>query len=184
MTTEPTRRLFFALWPDKLMQSALADATRAIADACDGRAVPAENFHLTLAFLGSVPESKLADLSRIAGAVADAFRSLPSRSSPIVITLDKAEHWRKPEVLCATGLEPPPAAVALAQVLKEALVAGGFAPDLKPFRVHATLARKVRRVSGALTMLPIEWSFAEFHLIESRTDPKGSSYSTIQRWSL
>ena len=195
MKNGPTRRLFFALWPDKRMQSALADATRAITDAADGRAIPAENLHLTLAFLGSVPESKIAALSPIAANVAGAVRSLAETDSgsplapseraachaPIAITLDKVEHWRKPELLCATATEPAPAAAALAQTLKDALVAGGFAPDLKPFRVHATLARKVRRVSRALTMPPVVWTFTEFHLIESRTDPRGSSYSTLEK---
>jgi RNA 2',3'-cyclic 3'-phosphodiesterase len=180
----PTRRLFFALWPDKRMQSALAQATRAITDAADGRAIPAENLHLTLAFLGSVPESKAATLSPIAANVASAFRDLPQGAEPVSITLDKAEHWRKPELLCATATEPAPAAAALAQVLKEALVAGGFAPDLKPFRVHATFARKVRRVSRALTMPAVAWTFTEFRLIESRTDPRGSSYSTVEKWAL
>ena len=182
------------------MQSALADATRAITDACDGRAVPAENFHLTLAFLGSVPESKIATLAPIAKNVVDAFRNLaqtgadpePARASreqpapdaPIAITLDKGEHWRKPELLCAIASEPSPVASALAQVLKEALVAGGFAPDLKPFRVHATFARKVRRVSRALTLPPVTWTFTDFRLIESRTDPRDSSYSTVEKWAL
>jgi 2'-5' RNA ligase len=166
------------------MQSALADATRAITDAADGRAIPAENFHLTLAFLGSLEETKIAALSSIAENVAAAYRDLPQSAEPIAITLDKAEHWRKPELLCATASEPAPAAAALAHVLKEALVAGGFAPDLKPFRVHATLARKVRRVSRALTMPPVAWTFTELRLIESRTDPHGSSYSTVEKWVL
>jgi 2'-5' RNA ligase len=181
---ESTRRLFFALWPDERMQSALAEATRAIAGACDGRAVPAENFHLTLAFLGAVPESKIAALSAIAKEVARAFRELPERSAPIDITLDHVEQWRRSELLCATATAPAPPAEALAQVLKEALVAGGFSPDLKPFRAHATLVRQVHRVSRALAITPVTWTFSEFRLIESRTDPRGSAYSTVEKWVL
>jgi len=202
VTQAATRRLFFALWPDERMQSALAEATRAITEAADGRSIPAENFHLTLAFLGSVEEAKIATLSSIAAHVAEAFRNLShtgggplaqaerdshqriTSDAPIAITLDKVEHWRKPELLCATASEVAPEAAALAQVLKEALVAAGFAPDLKPFRVHATLARKVRRVSRALTMPPVAWTFTELRLIESRTDPRGSAYSTVEKWVL
>jgi 2'-5' RNA ligase len=150
-----------------------------------------------------VPESNVAALSPIATDVAECFRkraqasSVPPRSPPeratreptasappIVITLDKAEHWRKPELLCATATQPAPAAAALAQALKDALTAAGFAPDLKPFRVHATFARKVRRVTRALTMPPVAWTFTEFRLIESRTDPRGSSYTTAGKWLL
>ena len=94
------------------------------------------------------------------------------------------EHWRKSELLCATATAPSAAAAALAQQLKDALIAGGFAPDLKPFRVHATLVRKVQRVSAKLTLAPVVWTFADFRLIESRTDPSGTSYSTVEKWAL
>ncbi len=195
MTAEPTRRLFFALWPDPGMQSALAEATRALTGACDGRVVPTENFHLTLAFLGSVPESKLASLTRVAETVADAFRNLPQHPAPIAIALDEVEHWRKPELLCATASEPAPAATALAQVLKEALVAGGFTPDLKTlelvdkltmtqFRPHVTLARKVRHPIRTTSMNPLLWSFSEFALVESRTGPQGSVYRVLESYLL
>jgi 2'-5' RNA ligase len=50
--------------------------------------------------------------------------------------------------------------------------------------VHATVARKVRRVSGELHVEPVRWSFQEFHLVESQTSPSGSSYSTLKKWLL
>jgi RNA 2',3'-cyclic 3'-phosphodiesterase len=181
MTSEPTRRLFFALWPDESMQAALAEATHSIIRAGDGRAIPAENLHLTLAFLGSVPESRIPALSPIAAEVAATF---PELAQPIAVTLDTAEYWRKPQLLCATASAPPSAAAALARALKDALVARGFAPDLKPFRVHATFARKVRRVSGDLSLPPVAWTFVDFRLIESRTVGESSSYSTREKWAL
>jgi RNA 2',3'-cyclic 3'-phosphodiesterase len=194
VTSERTRRLFFALWPDERMQAALAVATRNITGASDGRAIPTANLHLTLAFLGAVPETRIAALSPIAAQVAAAFPQAPERvrgeqsRAPIELTLDTLEHWRKPELLCATASEPAPAAAALSHALKSALVTGGFAPDLKPFRVHATLARKVRRVSGELRVAPVPWRFADFQLIESRTggsgSASGSSYSTREKWAL
>jgi 2'-5' RNA ligase len=191
------------------MQAALADATCTITAASDGRAVPAANFHLTLAFLGAVPESRIAALSPIAAQVAATFAQVDDLHSsepqpragersnrqpgelpraPIEVSLDTLEHWRKPEILCATASKPAPAAVALAEALKSALLAEGFAPDLKPFRPHATLARKVQRVSGELKVAPVRWRFADFHLIESRTSGSGSeaasSYSTREKWAL
>jgi 2'-5' RNA ligase len=172
--------MFFALWPDERMQ---ADLAGAIASALrsgeppDGRLVPEAKFHLTLAFLGSVPQSQFEALLEVGA------RSAQSQvgGAPIAITLDTLEHWRKPQVLVATSQSTPPAAVALAETLKRALVAESFSPDLKPFRAHATVARKVRRLSGELHLSPVLWTFDSLHLVESRS---GSTYSTVKKWVL
>jgi RNA 2',3'-cyclic 3'-phosphodiesterase len=178
---EPTARLFFALWPDSAMQEALANAVSSIVREADGRAVPQKNFHLTLAFLGSVPESRIEALRTVAE---QCSRTLSPRDVPIVITLDTLDHWRKSEILCATAHSTPPAAVALSDALKRALGEAGFTPDLKPFRTHATLVRKVHRVTGDLHIAPVRWTFRDFHLVESRTDRSGSAYSTREKWVL
>lgn len=165
------------------MQAALAAATRGVVSAADGVPTPAEKFHFTLAFLGSVPESRIAELSPIAASVASAFRSVAG-SAPITVTLDRIDHWRKPEILCATSTREPAEAIALAGTLRNQLTANGFAPDLKPFRAHATLARKVRRVSRERNMAPVLWTFPDFHLVESRTESTGAVYSSREIWPL
>jgi 2'-5' RNA ligase len=143
--------------------------------------VPAENFHLTLAFLGSVPLDRLAEVEQAATRFVRAS-SVPQL--PIEIGLDAIEHWRKPQVLVATARETPPAAVALAEGLQRALTDAGFSPDLKPFRVHATVARKVRRVARELHLEPVHWSFDSLHLVQSETHPDGSAYRTVKKWVL
>ena len=181
-----SRRLFFALWPDDAMQAALAEATRSLLSSCDGTPVPPRNFHFTLAFLGAVPESRIAALTPIAARVALAFTSvaaggsadeLSGSASPLTITLDHIDYWRKSQILCATPTAEPTAAIALAETLKRVLTEQGFAPDLKPFRAHATLARKVGRVTHERSMPSVRWSFGDFRLVESRTAPTGSIYS-------
>jgi 2'-5' RNA ligase len=145
------------------------------------RRVPPADFHLTLAFLGSVPLSRLADVEAVGARCA---QSSGLRELQIEVVLDAVEHWRKPQVLVATASETPPAAAALAEDLKRFLIESGFIPDLKPFRVHATVARKVRRVTSELLIEPVRWSFASLHLIESKTSPSGSAYSTVEKWIL
>jgi RNA 2',3'-cyclic 3'-phosphodiesterase len=203
-----TRRLFFALWPDQAMREALAaatdDALRAVR-AVHGLPVPIANLHVTLAFLGSVPEASLArvvdlaqKLSRGEGAERlgetarlggpgrseAAARADQSSSEAIVMRLDSIEHWRRAEILCAAASEMPAGAEALSGALKSALAAADFHPDLKPFRAHITLARHVRRAPPGLGMPLVTWSFSEFALIESRTLPEGSSYSIVDSWAL
>lgn len=233
MSTEHAlRRLFFALWPDSEMQAALAEVTRRWVAGIGGKPIPPENFHFTLAFLGTMDDRRLPELEPIAESVAAAFvrRGLPQRDlqpvndpnatipnaiaidigggdeedededesdaemddgagvlysgSLITVTLDHIEHWARPEILCATASEKPAEAIVLADALKSELVAHGFAPDLKPFRPHATLARKVRRVTREMPMEPVHWTFREFHLIESQPHPNGSVYSSREIYPL
>lgn len=180
---EPTRRLYFALWPSEAERKALVHATRKIVRAAGGRRVPPENLHLTLAFLGSVPERRLPELQAAAERAAQAFRAVGG--VPLDVTLDRIEHWVKPQIVGATASVPPRAATELASLLRRELVAAGFTPDLKPFRAHVTLVRKVaRRTMSDIEMPPVTWSFAGFALVESRTAPSGSLYSIAHSWPL
>ncbi len=172
------RRLFFALWPDQPMRKALSTAVHETMTAVRaGRPVPVENLHVTLAFLGGVPEASMAALVEVA-------RDLSLRAQPVIVTLDRIDYWRRAQILCAAASREPAGAAAIAEGLKSALSAGGFRPDLKPFRAHVTLARQVRRAPPAAGMPAVTWSFEEFVLIESRTLPEGSSYSVVESWTL
>jgi len=87
-------------------------------------------------------------------------------------------------VLCAVADEEAAFAAALASELKSALLYGGFTPDLKPFRAHVTLARKVRSASPDLAIDPVSWTFTGFALAESRSGPEGVLYSVVDSWLL
>jgi 2'-5' RNA ligase len=172
------RRLFFALWPDRRMREALSAAVHATMIALPGgRPVPVENLHVTLAFLGGVPEASLPALLELA-------RNVAPRAEPMLLTLDTIDYWRRAQVLCAAASREPAGAAAFAEGLKSALCAAGFRPDLKPFRAHVTLARQVRRAPPDAAMPPVPWSFDEFALVESRTLAEGSSYSVLESWTL
>lgn len=174
-----TRRLFFALWPDPAQQAALAEATRGVVERSGGQAVPPDNLHITLVFVGSVPESEIDRIESIATNVAKDVGT-----EPALVALDTLEHWKKPRIVCLTTQQPANAqATRIAEVLGERLTAAGFAPDRKPFRPHVTLARKVSRGSMQ-TLPPWRWSFGEFALIESHNGPAGSVYRCRARFTL
>jgi len=157
--------------------------------------VPEESLHVTLAFLGTVPERRVAELQAIARRVAEA-----PEAAPLLVSFDRLVHWAKPRILCAldalpsAGTEAAGAprvgalagapALALAESLKSETTARGFSPDLKPFHAHVTVARKVARAPAAQPLSPVQWTFDGFALIESRTEPTGPVYSVIESYLL
>jgi 2'-5' RNA ligase len=186
---QPTRRLFFALWPDDVTRATLAHATRKAVRSCGGRPVAAHNLHATLLFLGSVAQSRVSEVMAIA-ARATAGRTVPDAagSSSPGFVFDRIEFWKKPRVLVATpsvaGGAGDALAGALAEVLARETLSAGFAPDAKPFRPHVTLARKVAFLKTELSMEPVPWSFADFALVESQTDPDGPVYTVLESYPL
>lgn len=195
-TSEPVRRVFFALWPSEEQQRALADAAQSALHAERGRPVPAVKFHVTLVFVGSVAEVRVQELFKIAEHVsADARNSREFGSGPLQVAFDAVEYWRKPKILCATASMPCAAASALSEALNSRLVAAGFTPDLKSsgsvgkhqaqeFRPHVTLARKVAHPIHPVPIQPVLWSFSGFTLVDSRTQPSGSVYTVLQTFPL
>lgn len=186
MAAGGARRVYFALWPDRAQQAQLAEATRAAAVESGGRAMPAGNLHITLAFLGSVPEARLADVRAIGARVAAEVSVSEARLSFTCL-----EYWKRASALCAVAEESDPAAAALADGLKRELVAASFAPDLKPFRPHVTLARRVRIVAGreraqdgALALRPTVWTFSSFALVDSRTEAEGAIYTVLDSFQI
>ncbi|HET7758111.1 MAG TPA: RNA 2',3'-cyclic phosphodiesterase [Steroidobacteraceae bacterium] len=180
---ERTRRLFFALWPDAAQRAALVHAVRKAVRGCGGRPVPAESLHVTLAFLGSVPESRIAEL----GAVAHAAAARAPQVSPLALTLGRIGYAARAQILWVLAdreANAVPGLAALAGALREATEAAGFCPDLKPFRLHVTVARKVTHAPSPQAMRPVEWRFDGFALIESRTDPAGALYSVVESYAL
>ena len=164
------------------MQAELAAAARATLEAIGpAKRVPVENFHLTIAFLGSVPESALSSVSDSARECAGSLTAVGER---VELRFDEIDWWRRAQIVCAVAGRPPRAAADFADALRRALSLRGFAPDLKPFRAHVTLARHVRRGPRHRTVEPVVWAFEQFALVESRTDPAGSLYSVRESWPL
>ena len=170
-------RLFFALQPTPEQNIAL---TAQVAPLIVGaQPVRAENLHATLCFIGAVAPEKLDALRAVAASV---------RGSCAVLRFDTLEYWDGPKVVCATTSEESQSARNLAMALGEAAMAAGFTPDIKPFRAHLTLARKVSRdLSVAFPQMlapPTIVRCDRFVLMESRREAAGSIYSAVDSWAL
>ena len=172
---ERLRRLFFALWPSDELRATLGPRIRALQPRGAGRPQRPDQWHVTLEFLGPVPESRLAAIREAADRV---------RAEPFEVTFDAIEHWRRPQVLCLVARALPPALQALVSDLRAGLAERNFEPERRPFRAHLTLTRKLARPMAVGPCEPLCWRARDFALVESITDRAGSVYSPLATWPL
>lgn len=169
------QRLFFALWPDRGCREALAALTRQSLPRRDGKAVPVENYHLTLMFLGAVTPPVRGCTERVADAIS---------ASPFVLRFEHVGYWPRPRVLWTAPAHTPGELLALVEALRRGASGCGLDPEVRPYRAHLTLARKVRSGLAQTPHAPIVWSIDAFHLIESHTLRTGARYHILRSWPL
>lgn len=167
------RRLFFALWPDDAVRERLVRAARAWLVESDARPVRAGNLHLTLAYLGLMPDWRIAELCAAAGRI---------EAGPGTITLDRVGWWKKPRVAWMAPSRAPSALLDLESALGAELGPLGWRRDHDEFAPHITVARKQSHAPQAFRLDPIEWTYAGFVLCESVSTRDGVRYEVIERW--
>lgn len=170
-----SQRLFFALWPDDALRHILYKETRHAVRASGGKPVPAENFHITLAFLGHLD----ADGAAAARAAADA-----TQGEPFDLVLDRPGFWPDARVVWLAPASVPETGSRFAAKLRQALRTRGVAVDFRPFLPHVTLARKVSKPGNLGTVRPIRWPVREFVLVHSLSGRHGSEYRLLVSWAL
>jgi 2'-5' RNA ligase len=172
-----TLRVFYALWPDAAVLDALAGLTREVAAQTQGRAPPASNLHLTLAFVGDVAPEHLAALQAIGAAAAAGV-------SPFTLTLDRTGSFRGTGIAWLGAAAVPASLDVLARSLAEALAAEGYASDRRPFSPHVTLARRCRRPSDVALATPLRWNVDRLVLNASELRPGAPAYRELASWAL
>ncbi|MFI4891574.1 MAG: RNA 2',3'-cyclic phosphodiesterase [Steroidobacterales bacterium] len=168
-------RLFFALRPPEPVREALAAAGAVLPLAAPARLVARENYHLTIAFIGTVPVPALERVRRIGQRL---------RASAFTIEIDTYEFWPKPEVvvIAARTIEPP--LQALWDALHRDLAADGFELRAKQLRPHVTLLRHVKQAPPLPELRPFSWRARDLCLYRSGTVAKESVYTVLDTWSL
>jgi len=164
-------RLFVALWPGPAVRDALV-AQQALWHWPAGvRPVAPERLHLTLHFLGAVPDDRFE-------AVAAALALGPS--APIELRLDRGEVW--PRGIAVLGpAAVPPALTALHARLAGALTGAGVTPESRPYRPHVTLARHADGAVPPAAAPAVVWQAEGHALVESCRAPQ-AGYRVLRRY--
>jgi 2'-5' RNA ligase len=174
-------RLFVAL----PLPSEIASSAAALLPPLRGlRAVKPDLLHLTLAFIGRVPDEQL-------DGVIAATREAAAGQKPFAATLATAGRFPltgRPHVLWLGLTDGADESAALATAVRAALTRHGIPFDGKPIRPHVTLARVKEDVDGPeardigaavakLTYAPLRYRVEAVQPIESVLSPKGPRYT-------
>lgn len=171
----PTARVFFALVPPPALRQSLGVLAADVARRSRGRAVPADNLHVTVAFIGAWPVSRLSHWLEVGASCA---------TTAMDVTLDRLGGFRRAGVTWIGATTVPPALHALAGMLGGALERSGVAVDSRAFAPHVTLARSCRGPFPNETTAPYEWRVDAIALMRSLSEPAGVHYAEIARWPL
>ena len=173
MSHHPTERLFFALWPNSTIRQAINEQSHPVIQEINGKIVPYENWHITLAFLGAVDQSAKECMQQVAETI---------QSHPFTLSLDQLGYWSNSRILWLGASQTPEALMELENSLNTNLQRCGYRPEKRPFRVHLTLMRKASPVKTFPPITPIIWTVEDFCLVRSTIQPSGANYKVIARW--
>jgi RNA 2',3'-cyclic 3'-phosphodiesterase len=189
-TRSPRARLFVALdLPDAIRAGIGAWGAEALADPAL-RPVPAENLHITLAFLGNRPTR---DAERVAEAIEQSVAP-----APLVELLDPVARppRGRPRLFALPALSP--GTEQLQAQLSEILISERlYEPEKRPFWPHVTVARvraegggprRPMRVEQPPGSLPVELREPNFSgrltLYRSELQPSGARYVPLAQVKL
>lgn len=165
-----TVRLFLGLWPEPATMPALAAHAGAWSWTPGARRTPPERLHITLHFLGNVAAARLPQLREAL--------ELPWGGCELL--LDRATVW--PGGIAVLEATQVPAALArLHAGLGERLLALDLPPETRPYRPHATLARKAVGSRPPAMAQPLRWPCGPRYALV-RSHGGGRGYETLHTY--
>jgi RNA 2',3'-cyclic 3'-phosphodiesterase len=168
-------RVFYALWPDRSVNSALARTAQRMHSAVSGLLTRDDSIHLTLAFVGNVDSARLGELL---GPPAELT------VARFTLTLDRWGCWPRNGVAWVAPSRVPDPLRRLVAGMEAWLRDVGFELDVRPFNPHVTLVRRAQCAPLPDSTPSIEWQVADYVLVRSTLAPAGSRYEIIGRWPL
>ncbi|MCL1040269.1 MULTISPECIES: RNA 2',3'-cyclic phosphodiesterase [Shewanella] len=170
------KRLFLAISPNAAQLDTLTQLQANIGG--EGRIVPRDNLHMTLAFLGQCSAAQQEALSETLARLAHQ-RRLPA----FEVTLNTLAHWDKPKILCLKGEARDPQLVSLFNLCQRLAQQLGLHTSEHSFQPHITLMRKAKALpdikSPSLTL-----NGHALHLYHSQSSEQGVQYEILASWTL
>jgi 2'-5' RNA ligase len=174
-------RLFTAIDIPTAIQDSLHQLGREVRGA---RAVPADQLHLTLTFIGEVEDQRLQPIHQALAAIA---------ATPFAIVLQGIGCFppRGPARIIWAGVQAQPLLHRLHSLIEISLIPCGIAGEKRSYSPHITIAR-IKTPSGFdrsllqhhAAFMTEEIPVKEFVLYSSRLTPQGAIHSMERRYPL
>jgi 2'-5' RNA ligase len=183
-------RTFIAIDLDEALKKSLAELIDELKPlAGNVRWVNATGMHLTLKFLGEIPEEEVAGISTV-------LEDVAPRHHPFPLLLQGSGAFppgrRTPRVFWV-GVAPVPALISLQEDIEREMEKRGFERERRSFRPHLTVGR-VKFSAPLDTLVGVlqrheervfgEMNVHRFVLFRSILRPSGAEYSVLKEFSL
>lgn len=167
-----SKTVFFALWPDHRQRDRLRDVINSVARTVEGRMVDRRDWHVTLVYIGDVPDDEIPDLQERAARI---------QVTPFRLSFDKLEFWARPKVACIVAPTIPPELQSLIGALSSIVQDFGVVPNDRTYRPHITVARNARTFSTERLAQRATTEWSSFELMESVSVPGGTTYRPLKQ---
>ena len=166
------KRVFFALWPDHNQRERLRDVINSVARSVEGKAVDRRDWHVTLVYIGELPEEQLPDLQERASQV---------RVEPFHLSFDRLEFWARPRVACLIAPTVPVELQSLIDTLRGISLDFGVMPEDRTYRPHITVAKRARTFATERLAQRATTEWSSFELVESTSGPGDVTYRPLKQ---
>ena len=177
--SQSSKRVFFALLPDEsTRQKILQFQQSCLHHYPDARPVAANNFHITLHFIGQVDEPHLQQLKQAVASV---------QAGKVDCLLDKSGYFARPKVFWLGCSHTSDALQQLVILLGKALQNCDYQHLYEHYIPHVSLLRKFSQGYQKLSLPrpePIHFQADQFVLMESLSTDQGVKYQPIQGYTL
>ena len=167
-------RVFFALWPEAWLAEAWHRQGERLQAECGGRLMRAATLHITLAFIGEVERSRIAEL-----------RALGERNPLPRVKLECTQQgwWENKNIVWLMPHHVPKELIIFQHELVQRLRYAGFACDGRNFTPHVTLLRRVAREPHERWFKSVStWQPNGLTLVESQRTGRGAEYVPLGSW--
>ena len=168
-------RVFFAIFPDKFVQTQLVRQAEQLMLICGGNLVRAQQIHLTLLFLGNIAVYQI-------GVLQQAMKNVSVKK--FEFKLEEICYWKKNQIVYGQAKQFPKELLTLVDSLGNVLSEAEFSIEKRVYKPHVTLIRKAIPFTKINLDTPILWHVNEWFLMQSRQTNNGVDYIPLGQWSL